>query len=268
MFNDQSTDNDGTIVNWTWDFGDDTISYGDKALTFDGNNDYIETEDITLDGSRTFEIWLKPDFSYDDGEVHEWLNWQSGNTYMHCFKNSNDKTYFVIKGSNSWQVAIDTIPFNTGDWHHFCGVYNIITDQLRLYWDGQLMDTSTGSGGLSSNPSNLYIGSLAGNNRWFNGDINDIRVYNRALSDSEIMTNYNTDSIITNGLVSWWKLDDQSNIITDSVGSIDGIVYGDALWTNFAEHQYIDADTYDVVLTVKDNQDALDTILKSITVSY
>ena len=41
-FNDLSTDTDGNIVNWSWDFGDGETSYGNRALKFDGSNDYVE----------------------------------------------------------------------------------------------------------------------------------------------------------------------------------------------------------------------------------
>jgi hypothetical protein len=264
-FNDLSTDTDGTIVNWSWDFDDGNTSYGDRALSFDGVDDYIETDGMYLDGNRTFEVWMKPDFSYDDGEEHEWIYWNAGGTYMHGYKHSNDKTYFVIRGLNNWKGAYEVIQFETDTWHHFAGVYNKTDDKLYLYWDGELIASAQGSGELSGVEGNFYIGSNGGFCRWFDGVIDDVRIYNRPLSSSEIQDNYNR-SVSTSGLVSWWKMNDTGDIATDSIGGNDGTIYG-AAWTNHADHRYTSDGTYQVNLTVMDNKGATDTISKPATVS-
>ena len=263
-FNDLSTDTDGTIVNWSWDFGDENISYGDRALNFDGTDDYIETDGMYLNGSRTFEIWIKPDFPYDDGKKHEWISWHADGTYMHGFKNSDGKTLFVIE-SLSWRAASKIIPFEAGSWHHFVGVYNMTNDTIYLHWDGELVASSQGSGELASTEANFYIGKTGWSTRWFDGVIDDVRIYNRPLSSSEIQDNYN-GSVSTSGLVSWWKMNDTGDIATDSIGGNDGTIYGSA-WTNHADHRYTSDGTYQVNLTVMDNEGATDSISKPVTVS-
>ncbi|MEA2054191.1 MAG: NosD domain-containing protein, partial [Candidatus Thermoplasmatota archaeon] len=62
-FTDTSTDADGTIVDWLWNFGDGNVSKAGTALQFDGTNDYIDCgNDASLDitDTITVEMWVKP----------------------------------------------------------------------------------------------------------------------------------------------------------------------------------------------------------------
>jgi hypothetical protein len=122
------------------------------------------------------------------------------------------------------------------------------------------------TGSILTNSHPLYIGGGVNVNYWFDGILDDIRIYNRALSNSEIEDNYDGIVVTTSGLVSRWKMDDTGSIAYDSQGSNDGDIYGAQL-INYAKHKYTASNTYNVILTVKDNDGAIDSESKMITVT-
>ena len=74
------------------------------------------------------------------------------------------------------------------------------------------MQTSSPYTAAISSGSNFYIGSI-GTSSFFNGKIDEVRVYNRALSASEISSRYNEDTAARDGLVAHYKLDESSGNI-------------------------------------------------------
>ena len=75
----------------------------------------------------------------------------------------------------------------TGTWTHIAGTYD--GANLRLYVNGVLVKTQARTGTIFSSPNPLYIG---GKGSQFSGLIDEVRVYNRALSAAEINTDKNT----------------------------------------------------------------------------
>jgi hypothetical protein len=85
---------------------------------------------------------------------------------------------------SSDQRANDVTTISVGEWHHLAATYN--GSALKLYVDGNLVATTRASTALSSGAFPLFIG---GNPLWgefFKGTIDEVRVYNRALTDGEI----------------------------------------------------------------------------------
>ncbi|MEA2055062.1 MAG: LamG-like jellyroll fold domain-containing protein [Candidatus Thermoplasmatota archaeon] len=251
----------GKIINWTWDFGDGDISNGKiHGLKFE-EGDYAKTK-MKMNGSFSIEMWIQPDFSYNDGEIHEWFLWYGGGTYINCFKHSNNRVYFVVRGEK-WKAAHPVIEFDANTWHHFAGIYDK-TGRFTLYWDGKFIEFATGGGKISSEEGSIIIGGR--NNRWFNGCIRDVRIYGRTLNNSEVEGNYN-GNVVTNGLVSWWKFDEgKGNIAYGRIGGQDATIYG-ARWVNYAEYTYGKAGEYEVTLTVRNEDGLSDSISKKIFVS-
>lgn len=116
----------------------------------------------------------------------------------------------VTKGDNSWRlstarqqrkfhgsvnnynsIVLDgatEVPAN--EWHHVAMVYN--TEEVRIYVDGWLDAATPWKGGIAVNDFDVLIGENAEQKgRFFDGLIDDVRIYNYALKESDIMALYN-----------------------------------------------------------------------------
>jgi hypothetical protein len=174
----------------------------------------------------------------------------------------NNKLHFRLNKNTNADVY-STLP-SEDEWNHITATYD--QTHVRLYINSIIVGEENYNDNILTNSEPLYIGSAVNRDYFFKGVIDDIRIYNRALSTSEIEDNYNGNIITTSGLVSRWKMDDTGGIAYDSQGSNDGNIYGAQL-TNYAKHKYTAANTYNVILTVKDNDGAIDSESKMITVT-
>ena len=260
-FIDNSTTSYGRVNKWLWEFGDGNVSHGEIAgLKFD-EGDRVKV-DMEMNESFTVEMWLMPFFSFDDGKIHEWFFWYGEGNYITCFKHSNNRIYFVVKGEK-WEAARAVIEFDENEWHHFAGVYNKKASTFYLYWDGKIIEIKKGKGAVSFEGGYVIIGGR--NNRWFNGCIKDVRIYNRALNGIEIQQNYE-GNITTAGLMSWWKFDEgYGNIAHDSYDRINATIYG-AKWMNYENHVYEKPGEYNVTLTVWNEDGLSNSISKKVAV--
>jgi prepilin-type N-terminal cleavage/methylation domain-containing protein len=86
-----------------------------------------------------------------------------------------------------WVVGV-TVPVNT--WHFVAATWSAAG--ASIYYDGSLAVTTTTVPSITVSGT-AYIGSNGGTQRYMNGDIDDLRVYNRALSAAEVLALYNAD---------------------------------------------------------------------------
>ena len=95
---------------------------------------------------------------------------------------------------SSYTYAISSIPISSGSWNFIVGTYSPSTRQLYIYVNGVLEGTSTAIGAFRTG-TNIYdrISEPTSNdsNTYFSGLVDDVRIYNRALSASEIQAMYN-----------------------------------------------------------------------------
>lgn len=209
---------------------------GINVLKFNGT-DYIET--TTFQGviggvKRTMEAWIKTDASAATGTLI--LSWG------------------INAGAEKWDMRLNqgklrieyngggvngTNIVNDGAWHHVAIVVPADNTDLSgtlLYLDGNL-EVSTPSGSAIINTSgdnNFNIGRSASQiDRFFNGYISDVRIWNVGRTASEIADN--KDSRLSGnetGLVGYWKLNDGSGSTVSDSGpsSHTGDVIGNPTW--------------------------------------
>src|SRR6266436_5043865 len=185
----------GTIVGATWTTGG---RYG-NALSFNGISSYVDLGNPTalqLTGSMTLEAWVNAAANpADDGQIVA----KSNGTGGWEFKTSPDtgpETFGVAvsgsSGSNTQRYSTTVRALST--WYHVAGVYNASTGTLDIYVNGVLNNGTlrgTIPNGQFNQSVNVNIGRRTGG-FYFSGIIDEIRIYNRALSQAEIQADMNT----------------------------------------------------------------------------
>jgi len=89
--------------------------------------------------------------------------------------------------------ALATTRCDDNEWHHIVGTYSEGggADNVNIYIDGDLETTSTSTGIINSNTEPFHIGrDTYSGGSFFDGSIDEVKIYNRALSEPEILKNY------------------------------------------------------------------------------
>lgn len=186
--------NDGTLVNGPeW-----TTGIVDGGLSFDGIDDYVEVShhpDLNIGGNGkgfTAEAWIKtptPPGSqqimrkgYGGGIRYEFKTWDYGTLLR----------LIVYPYGTSYHVHVDaTIAADDGNWHHVAATKSDSDNLLRIYFDGELVGTSTSPcPGTEASTAPLWIGTELGPGYWFKGAIDEVAIHNRALALEEIQQHY------------------------------------------------------------------------------
>ena len=196
-----------------------------KALEFDGGNDYVKVPDSnSLDGfsAMTIEAWVKPDVTSGSNTI---LAKVKSGQESYRLTICNDKFYGIIEngvhsGGGSFSISATT------DWQHLALLYDGST--ITLYVNG-IRDSTTFSYtyGVGTTATDLWIGKWYSNTDFFNGIIDEVHIYNRALTEQEIRRHVeyvdNTPPIITDYQDdddNWRKNNDYAyNIDFSDVGS-------------------------------------------------
>ncbi|MBI4895551.1 MAG: LamG domain-containing protein [Candidatus Aenigmarchaeota archaeon] len=155
------------------------------ALKFNGNN-YIEVKNsptLSITGPVTVETWVNPTkFDSYDPII-------SSGSYGIERKSEGELAFWVNDGS--WKESHSSTDIPLAQWTHVVGVYD--GTNLKIYINGVQSGSMTASGNPIALVSSITIGhNPAGNDpgRWFDGSIDRTKIYNRALSDSEIASAY------------------------------------------------------------------------------
>lgn len=173
--------NHGTVFGATWTDG----AMG-KALSFDGGNDYVEVADAnSLDLTEiTAMLWIRP--------ASITVTWQG---LLHKYTGtSNNNTLYLelnLQNINNYNtIATTTNPINTVDkWYHV--VYSAKQGgKERIYVNGILLAEENNQFVSTNNAYSLYIGAANPSAERFKGIIDEVRVFNRALSATEIFEEY------------------------------------------------------------------------------
>ncbi len=208
--------NNGTIIGATW-----TDGKRGKALSFDGINSYVDVNLINsgLTGSQTISAWMKSN-GPPTGKPHQTVL-ATDNTYLYgvklmTYKNINRVGLWVGNGSSAYEAFVNA-NVNDGKWHFVSGVYDYNAGTVTIFIDG-VAYSPINSGQITVNISTFgKIGRDYHNSDYsYNGLIDDVRIYNRALSAGEIQKLYEQSSAtinssqnnkMTDGLVGLWSFD-------------------------------------------------------------
>ena len=157
------------------------------------------------------EAWVKADHSMSGDGLNFIASKNLNGTGFALFTTgvgNNKRFAFEINAASvTSQTAVEY-----GKWYHVVGVY---TDgNAQIYVNGILENQQVMSGSLLSNENDLTIGSsIFGNNLDWKGDIDEVRLWNRVLSQNEISSNAQACiSGFESGLIGYWRFDAPSSM--------------------------------------------------------
>jgi hypothetical protein len=232
-----------------------------NALNFDGVNDYVGKGSVqNLTTNFTVAGWIKRTETFSNGDYRMWYsNGLDGGDGWAVYVQNNAGTYnhYFLKGI---VVAIDSgISSTQSDWEYV--VWTVDGSARPSLWiNGTSVFSSSDSQAINTPSGSTYIGAnqlpLNTASRFWPGGIDEVRIYNRALSPSEITALYKSGAVshkVPNnlGLVGYWSMNEgTSTTITDFSGNgNNGVLKTDnpPLVTNWANGKFGKALDFDSV---------------------
>ena len=192
--------NNGTLTN-----GPIYSSADGGSIVFDGSNDYVSSNvgtilDIGTSVSITYSAWIKYSTSASNytGIIAKAVAASSGNTGFQMLLYANKLSCEVaLAGSilvGPLTGLLGTTLLNTGKWFNIVLTINRSTNTVSIYVNGVLESSQTNAAISTSNltsTSNLLIATERTSALFLNGNISQALIYNKALSQAEVLQNYN-----------------------------------------------------------------------------
>ena len=197
-----------------------------SATEFDGINDYINISDSSSlnisSAAVTMEMWVKPggtdarsfysvlrkgNFSVDPLTSYNYVLFIRG-------ASNHNAVYAQFKGMlNNFSAGTQNEVVSNNVWQHIAVRYNGST--VSFYQDGVLMNSTDALlGNLVTFPSPLLIGSSQTQSEYFNGTMDEVKIWNRDLSGTEINLSMNGLEMNQTGLVMWQRFDEGKGILS------------------------------------------------------
>jgi len=122
---------------------------------------------------------------------------------------ANNKLQFILSFGSSQVKLNSNTAFNTNTWYHIAATYDGAA--MKIYVNGNLDASSAVTGNFNANGI-LYLGRNYDNSRTINGFMDEFRVWKRALTPQEILSNNCNVPANSTGLEANWKMDEGSGL--------------------------------------------------------
>jgi len=173
---------------------------GGKAMEFNGSSDYVSVVDNNEfdPAAGTYSFWFTPGVTYDSGlaEFDAIIGRRvDGGNFCLVGINTNGKLWWIFwQGVEKFDLESTQAAWVAGTWYHIATRWGVNGNKIFVNGVGEASDSDTTAVSLASN-------TLLGNHsvavpRPFNGLLDDIRIYNRALSAAEIAAIYRDPNAI------------------------------------------------------------------------
>ncbi len=182
--------NNGTVTGAT--LTTDRFGFTDKAYSFNGSTNEIvisvgQLLKSTTTSDHSFSIWVKLNSLPTSSKSV--LDCGGPTDQRGCRFDATGKPQFKWVSSTTAQYSTSPEVITTGQWHHLVGVFE--GNVGKIYVDNVLKATSAVLAGTLPTVSQMKIGNISSGGTggwWFNGSIDDIRIYNRAITPAEVQS--------------------------------------------------------------------------------
>jgi hypothetical protein len=178
------------------------ITFTSPYFTYNGSSSQVSVADNTLlepgSGDWSIEFWVNYSViaglgrvligKTDGGLAAEW---------GYGLRTSAAGTTYMEVGNGSTSIISPTSGLTTNTWYQVVGVWtNVVSNSFALYINGSLRGSNSHSfTSIRNTTSPLYLGSFNGGQfpQWLNGRMGVVRMYNKSLTSSEVLQNFNAD---------------------------------------------------------------------------
>jgi hypothetical protein len=184
-WNDLVGNNNGTLTNGP------TFNSGNKgSIVFDGVDDYVEVPNFNIANTITVDVWVKKTSGNSwQGWLGNWNTTGNGDSWLLTQNDSNRASFYIMHTDTVGDNIVDTSgTIIENVWYNYTGIFTNST--LSLYKNGSLVNSkSTLQNTIYQNSLKIWYGRFS--TFYLNGQLSNGKVYNRALSATEIAQNFN-----------------------------------------------------------------------------
>jgi hypothetical protein len=186
-----------------------TVQARNSWLEFDGVNDYVFLDtnpSIELINNFSFGAWVL----INDTSKRRIIS----KRYLYSMYHDSSRFYGQIwNSSGTTTLSQSSANIVSGTWY---SLYVVVFDSnLSLYVDGVFVDSDVFNGDVRDLSNEFYVGQSGADTEFWSGSIDDVRLYNRSLSDIEILEINNSgrfynSSLFSDNLVLWYDFNEGS----------------------------------------------------------
>ena len=204
-FNGNANDESGNAYNGTVNgaaLTTDRLGATNSAYSFNGNSAFIQTPTsaVNFPSGFTISVWAKVlgantntncSFGCAEFLVTKGDDGQSGRISIQYSQDTGGETF---AGATDYSLSVSSLtqyPFPQPNWHHV--VYTFDNTNYKIYLDGLLMNTIASTTAIPNLASDIVFGKMPNNTSYpyyFNGYLDDIGIWNHALTPGEITNLY------------------------------------------------------------------------------
>ncbi len=190
-------------------------------LDFNGTSDYVLLPHRLKDGTLTISFWFKPSTNWTSGSGRKdfiYYHSESSTGHITLNRENDGKIGWYILTNNFTNLKVSPTSWSSVQWYFLTFSYDGTTG--RAYLNGALETEITDTIRSFDFINGIDLGGSTQVNTWVNGQIDDARIYNRALSTTEIEQLYEGRYHDTTGLVGHWKMDEMADGTCDDLSDV------------------------------------------------
>lgn len=201
------------------------------ALDFNGGSSYVDAGNMVGNNVRTIECWFMLSSNYNSSSPdhmslicrNDATQFSEYSLYFSYTTPTAGNLVFARRVSGVlYYVKSNSATWNAGVWYHVAGVIDPVSG-MKMYVNGALQSSTDPSTQSTSNASEITGLGVWGDAaiRFLDGQMDEVRFWNRALSQSEIMANMCTEinPATSTGLVGYYKVNEGSGIIANDAST-------------------------------------------------